>query len=257
MKTLINFSEFKKFFLYCMIGALIISAAVGVITVLGGGAGDLTVRVFMTLFTVFAHSLLCLIFIWDDERRHTFENLSFFSNVIFLMLVVSFIGSVFGIWQIIDVETVGKLYVSFFYFGFAALHADILAKAMHKEKYIDSVINANFVFIVLVVAMIQPTIYLDNPETLLGGMYYRLLAAAGIIDGTLSILTIIFYKLYVQKHPEMQKATTSSGSPVRHFRFGCWLWVLVIYLAFQFGGAILWMIAGTAWRGAMMKNGMM
>ncbi len=209
---MIKFAELKKFFIFNLIGSLIIAALVAVVTVLIGHFNEITARVFMTLFMAVFHSLISLLFIWDDSRRNTFSKLVFFVNTVFLLIVLSFINSLFGIWKIIPAETVWNVYQTFFIIAFAALHADILSKALRKEKYMDAIIVANYCFIVLVVLMLQLIIFIHNPYVFLGEMYYRFLAAVAIIDGTLSILTIIFYKLYMHNHPKIQDML-SDGVP--------------------------------------------
>ncbi len=69
---MIDFTEFKKFFLFNLIGALVISAIVAVITVLIGEFNETAVRVLFTLLMVVVHSLIALVFIWDDTRQNTF-----------------------------------------------------------------------------------------------------------------------------------------------------------------------------------------
>jgi hypothetical protein len=188
---------------------------------------------------VVLHSLVSLLFIWDDSRRNTFTKLAFFINTIFVLVILSFLASLFGIWKLVSGETVGHFYQTFFVVAFAALHADVLSKALKKENYIDYVVYANYGFIIIVALMLQPIIYVANAQIVLGQMYFRFLAAAGIIDGTLSILTIIFYKLYMHKHPEIddifQNKTGSNDAPARR-GLSIWVWILIIYLAFQ----ILW-----------------
>lgn len=243
---MINFAELKKFFIWNFIGSLIIAALVAVVTVLIGEFTEITGRVFATLLMVVAHSLLSLAFIWDDSRRNTFNKLALFVNVIFLLIVMSFITSLFWVWKIIPGETIGDLYQTYFLVAFAGLHVDILSKALRKEKYMDMIICGNYVFIFAVVAMFLPIIFLDNPVKVLGEMYYRFLAAAGIIDGTLSILTIIFYKLYMHKHPEenalQDDVPQKYGQPARK-GLSIWVWILIIYLFFQvigLGSSFFW-----------------
>jgi succinate dehydrogenase hydrophobic anchor subunit len=225
---MINFKEFKKFFIFAFIGALIASALVAVITVLMGEFNEITGRVFVTLFMVVLHSLVSLAFIWDDSRRNTFTKLAFFVNTIFVLVVLSFITSLFGIWELVDGEIIWHCYQTYFIIAFASLHADMLSKASGKEKYMDSVIYANYGFIVLVVLMFLPIIFIDNALKELGAFYFRALAAAGIIDGTLSVLTIIFYKLYMHKHPEINQLEAPKRKGL-----SIWVWILIIYLLFQ------------------------
>ena len=197
-----DFAEFKKFFLFSLIGSLVVSALVAVVTVLIGKFNEITWRVLFTLFMVIAHSLFSLSFIWDDKRQKTFERLSFFINVLFILIVVSFLTSIFGIWKIIPGMTVWRLYETYFVLGFAALHGDVLSKALNRENYMDTIVYFNYVFMAIVVFMLQPIIYISRATEVLGEFYFRSLGAVGIVDGTLSILTIIFYRLYMNKHPK-------------------------------------------------------
>ena len=232
---MINFAEFKKFFLFNLIGSLIISALVAVVTVLIGEFNEVTGRVLLTLLMVIVHSLISLSFIWDDKRQNTFERLAFFINVIFILIIISFFTSIFGIWKIIPGETVWHLYQTYFVIGFASLHGDILSKALRKENYMDMIIYANYVFMAIVVLMLQPVIYVDNATKVLGEMYFRILGAVGIIDGTLSILTIIFYKLYMRKHPQEQNVYSGGIQTGKTQKKGLsiWVWILLAYLLLQ------------------------
>jgi hypothetical protein len=235
---MIDFAEFKKFFIYNMILALVVSAVVAVVSVLVGDFTETAARVLWTLLIVMLHSLVALCFIWDDERKGTFDRLSFFINVVFILIVVSFFTSIFGIWDIFSSGTVWETYRTFFVFGFAALHADILSKALNKENYIDGVVYANYLFMLIVVVMLMPIIYMENAFTELGAFFFRLLGAMAIIDGTLSMLTIIFYKLFMHKHPKVEdplESGWSDGKPAKTRRQGMsiWVWLLLIYLFFQ------------------------
>ena len=232
-----DYAKLKTFFLYTFIGALIVAALVAVITVLIGQFNEVTWRVFFTLFIVIAHALVCLAFIWDDTRRNTFDRLAFFINTVFLILILSFVTCVFATWQIISTETFFHLYTTYFYIAFASLHGDILSKALGKEKYMDAIVYANYVCMAIVVLMLQPIIYTQDAITVLGGLYFRSLAAVSIVDGTLSILTIIFYKLFMHKHPELENilhdSMVAKKGQLPRKGLSLWVWILFIYLGFQ------------------------
>jgi hypothetical protein len=224
---MIKFSEIKKFCIFSFIASLIIAALVAVVAVLIGHFNEITGRVFLTLFMVVLHSLISLTFVWDDSRQKAFEKLSFFINTIFVIIILSFFASLFGIWKIVGAQTVWHFYQTFFLLAFASLHADILSKAFGKAKYMNAVIEANYIFISIVFLMLQATIYVTNAYIVLGELYYRFLAAAAIIDGTLSVLTIIFYKLYLHNHPEI-------AIPVKKDHVSIWLVILLLPLIIFF-----------------------
>jgi len=226
---MLNLTEFKKIFIFSLIGSLIISALIAVVTVLIGEFNEIFGRVLLTLLMVIMHSLVSLAFIWNDEKQNTFEKLSFFINVLFILIVISFFTSIFGIWKIIPGELVWHLYQTYFVIGFASLHGNILSKALHKKEYIDIIIYSNYAFIAIVALMLQPVIYISDAVKVLGEMFFRSLAAVSIIDGTLSILTIIFYKLHIHKHPEIQDSLNQKNKK----GLSIWIWILIIYLTLQ------------------------
>lgn len=234
-----NFAGLKKFFIFDLIGCLIAAAIVAVITVLFGNFDEVTWRVFFTLLMAIAHSLVSLAFVWDDSDKNGLYSLPFFVNTIFVIIILSFITSIFGIWKIVSAENVWRIYQTYFYIGFASLHANILSKAFAKEKYMDMIIYANYAFIAGVVLLMQPIIYTTNAMRVLPEIYFRLLGAIGIIDATLSILTIIFYRLYMHKHPELRGVAAPTGRGI-----SIWVWVLAIFLVYQ----LLAIMSSIFWR---------
>lgn len=248
---MVDFAEFKRFFLFNMIGSLILCAAIAVISILVGSFGEVTWKSLTTLLMIVIHSLIALAFIWDNEKQGTFNRLSFFINVIFIIIVLSFITSIFAIWEILPSIHVGHCYLTYFVIAFAALHADILSKALHLQDYLDGIIFLNYIMMVGVVGMLIPVIFIEHAGSVLDPFYFRFLGALGVIDGTLSILTIIFYKLHMIKHPRadntlgyvpegVAKQRQDLESPaVKKKGLSVWVWILIIYLVFQIFGALL------------------
>lgn len=233
-----DFAELKKFFLFNLIGSLIVAALVAVVIVLIGEFNEVTGKVFLTLLMVVIHSLVSLGFIWDDEKQNTFERLAFFINILFILIILSFITSIFGVWNIITGEMIIKIYSTYFVLAFASLHGDILSKALNKESYLDTIIFVNYLFMIAVVAMLQPVIYIEESTRVLGEVFFRILAAVGIIDGTLSILTIIFYKIHIHKYPKEEnplqgKVQQGESSDNKKKGLSSWVWVLIIFLGIQ------------------------
>ena len=209
---MINFTELKRIFLFVLIGSLIISASVAIIIVLTGTMNEITAKVLWTLGTVAIHSLAILAVTWDEKHQSEWERLAFFANVLFLLIGASFITSTLAIWEIFPGETMRHLYQSYFVLGLAALHGNALHKVLKRKRYIDNIIYANYIFIGIVVIMLQPFIFTNYNRTgVLGKMFPRVLAASGIVDGTLSVLVTIFYKLYLQQHPEEKDALIITG----------------------------------------------
>lgn len=250
-----GFEKIKRFFLQIMVACLVAAGVLSVITVLFGSFNDIFAKALATIFLVALHSLVSFGFILNNERKKTKENLEFFTNFTFVIIILSFITSLSGVWGLVGGVLVLKLYMAYFVLLFAVLHAEILAKILGKENYMDNIVYSNYLFMTIVVLMLMILIFVDD-SSLLGSMFYRLLAAFGIIDATLTLSGIILHKLYLQKHPTVNSPvfTVQPGQQVpgqapqaAEPKRGMHplVIVLIAYLAFQFiGGIVVALIGG-------------
>lgn len=235
--------KLKDIAIKVMIGSLIGSSGIAVIAVLLGSFSDTLTRALLTLFLAMLHSLASLGYI-DVSNRSKGVSIPLFGNVIFGLLVSSFFVSLFWTWDLIDGDIGAKLYTSIVVLGFATLHADALYRMSRKTKLIDNLIKANYILMLIVISLIFPIIWFN--ESRFVDVYYRGLAAAGIIDATLTILSVVQYKLYLQKHPEenssifsYQEVVDADGKKVqvrledKRRRVSPLLVLLGIYLALQ------------------------
>src|SRR5690348_4405810 len=90
--------KLKSIFLKVLIACLIASAAVAVLTVLTGHFNDLLSKSLVTILLIAIHTLVSFAFIVNNEKQETFESLHFFTNVFFVLVVLSFVTSTFGLW---------------------------------------------------------------------------------------------------------------------------------------------------------------
>jgi len=210
--------KLKKLSIQVMIGGVIGAAILAVVAVLAGSFNETFGKALFTLFLVIVHALACLAFI-EQTGKSKQSSFKFFENSVFFIIVLSFFTSIFGVWGLLDGEIVGRLYGTYFILLFACLHGQMLVQAQGKQASIDNMVYVNYVLMGLVILLILPIIWSADSD--FPGIYYRLLAALGIIDGTLTILIVIFHRLYIQKHPEEQSTIFSvttkmdaNGQPV-------------------------------------------
>jgi hypothetical protein len=258
-----NIEKIKSFFLKVMIGCLIAAAAIAVVTVLAGHFNDVLEKALLTILLVAIHSLISFAFIMNNEKQETFESLNFFTNMTFFIIIMSFLTSILGLWDIFPGGLVGKLYELYFVLLFATLHGEVLAKIRNKQSSINGVIYSNYVFMSIVVLMLLPIIFVGSSG--LDPFYFRLLAASAIIDGTLSLTAAILHKLYIQKHPEVKDpvfsapqvvfqpgahaATVPAGAPAAAVKpkkgLNIFVTILLVLLALQLlAGLILEVVGG-------------
>ena len=198
-----RFAEVKNFVIKVLIGCLVVAAGLAVVAVLSGGMSDILSRSLLTLGLVAAHAVAALAYISSsDMKGENGQDLTIFSNAVFTVIVLSFITSVFGTWNVIGGDVVGKLYLTYFVSLFAVLHGEMLYGTTGKTTTIDRLVLANYIFMVLVVLMLLPLIWAGTDQ--FGEFYYRPLAALGIIDATLTITAVALHKLYLNKHPQEQ-----------------------------------------------------
>jgi hypothetical protein len=240
-----------------MVGSLVGAAAIAVVAVLVGQFNDVLGKALFTLGIVTLHALVSLAFIERRSKVSDLDDLKVFTNTIFVLIVLSFITAVFGVWQLLPAETVARLYGTYFVVAFATLHGEMLHKTTGVEAKINNAVYANYVTMGIVVILVLPLIWLadagDFPD-----FYYRLLAAMAIIDATLTVLAVIWHKLYLQKHPKapsqlfiiqpQTSAVDANGNPVpqavevRKKGMNPLLVILIIFLALQFVAPIVFFL---------------
>jgi hypothetical protein len=251
----------KSLFLRVLIGCLIAAAMLAVITVLVGRFNDILANALFTILLIAIHCLVSFAFITNNEQQETFDSLTFFSNATFTIIVLSFIASVLGVWGVLSGGLVAKIYAVYFVLLFATLHGDVLTQTLGKQKSITNLVYTNYVFMLVVVLLLLPVIFLSN-KSALGSIYYRLLAACGIVDATLTLIVVILQKLYVQKHPVIHdnvfNMTLAPGqsapqyvqvpAPRRRHGMNIFVVILVGYIILQFIGGLFVIALGRIFR---------
>src|SRR3989344_5441087 len=123
-RALSKTDRFKRIFFQILIGYLLGAAAVAVIAVLVGSFNDTLGRALGTIAVVALHAVLSFSYITEAEKRDKKDggrSIELFSNTVFTLIVVSFITSVFAIWQLLDGTITLKLYMSYGVLLFATL----------------------------------------------------------------------------------------------------------------------------------------
>ena len=242
-KQLSKTEKLKRSFFQIMIGCLLGAATIAVIAVLLGSFSDILGRALGTIAMVALHALLSFSYISEVEKRDKKDggrSIELFSNAVFTLIVVSFVTSIFAMWQLLGGELTLKLYLFYGVVLFATLHADVLYRISGFEKKIDKTVMANYLFMVAVVIMLSIVIFSGSSADLLGEFFYRLLAATAIVDATMTITAIIMHKLYLQKHPELAPAAGETAKAEhKSFLRNPLMIILIIFLVFQVIGSLI------------------
>lgn len=196
-------SPLKSLFLKILIGCLLASAVVAVVAILAGGLGDIGGKALWTIFIVGLHALLALGFISMDGTHDEAGGLKVFANVVFGIIVLSFITATLGIWEVMPGDIAWKMYICYGVLLIAVLHGEVLARMLNHQASINNTIYANFAIMALVVAMLWIWILMPELVEAMDPYFLRILAAAAVIDGTLTLTAVILDRLYLSKHPQL------------------------------------------------------
>lgn len=254
-----DLSKLKNYFLKIMIGCLVAAGVIAVTTVLTGHFNEIFGKSLLTILLIAIHALVSFGYIDLNEKNKSVNDLTFFHNTTFVLIVLSFVTSIFGVWGVMSGDLVAKLYATYVILLFAVLHGETLSKMINNDSTIDNVVRVNYVFMVVVVLLIVPVIYASDPASL-GDFYYRILAAFGIIDAILTLVAIILNKLYLQKHPKVNPtlfgntpitlgATAPAAAPAAPAAqpkkgMNILVVILIVFLGFQLVAGLVFAVIG-------------
>lgn len=236
-----NADKIKRFFFQVLIGCLLAFAGIAVAAVLIGGFTEVLGRSIGTIAMVAIHSLLSFSYISETEKRgknEGYQTIDFFSNFVFGLIAASFITSIFAMWEILGGDITFRLYMLYGVLLFATLHSDALYRIRRFDSKIDLLVTANYLVMAVVVALLCMVIFAPTASDL-GELFYRILAAIGIIDATMTITAIIMHKMFLQKHPELIETSKNSEAPKKNIWHNPFIIIIIIFLLLQALGLII------------------
>jgi hypothetical protein len=214
--------QFRKYFLYVLIGGVVISALISIVAILIGEINDYIARALFTTLSMVVHAMIALAFISTASTQRT-TGQEIVINTMFSVVVASFFTSTLGIWKVINGDTVVDFYQLYLYALIAALVVQVLLSIRAIDGITKGLVRASVGVTVFLWLYLIPSVFDDAYPKAWPELYYRGIAAIGILLGTILILVTIFHRLYLAKHPEVRASSTpkaGGGMPV-------WLIVLI------------------------------
>ncbi len=212
----------KKYFLYVFIGGLVASSLISIVAVLIGEFNDFIQKSLTTTLLMVAHALAVLAFISvNDDNRNKASDIVL--DTLFGVTIASFITSIFAVWEILTGSIIGHLYIMYFYAVIAALLIRALLNANRIDKVTRMLADVSIYITIFLFALLMPSVFVEYPVEL-PETYNRGLAATAILLGTTTILTVIFHRLYVNKHPEIGQGKD------KPFSVGQWILIAIVLL---------------------------
>lgn len=194
--------DLRKYFVYVLVGGLIISALIAIIAVLVGNMSGLIGKSILTVVVIIAHSLVALGFISITSTKQPNKGSAIVINTLFGITVLSLVTAMLGIWEIV---TNGEFIVRQYSVFFAAFTTSLVLYGLFQATEDDksTVISRNTAISSSLVSfgLLLPILYKIGT---LPDFYYRLLTATNIVVGVSIVITVIFHWYYASKHPEFR-----------------------------------------------------
>jgi len=205
--------KLRSILIKSMLGCLIVAAAVAVGAVLIGEFNQTTWRALGTVFAGIIHIGILFAVISTASNKIAHPSIvraqEFVINTAIVVAVMSFFTTVLGTWGVLTGDVPAKFYGTYAVVLFAVLHVKTLFDIQILYQKAVRVIYTNYGFIFLVATLLLYAIWAGTD--VLAGFTGRLLAAAAIVDATLSIIAAVLFKLHAQKDPELAQQFNGAG----------------------------------------------
>lgn len=192
------FARAKKLFVYIAVGSVILSAIITIVSILVGQFSDITWRALGTTASICLHALLALAFV-TVNHKHSKPGDRLIENVVFVIVVASFLDTIMGIWGIISGDIAWRLYMAFFWGFIGAVIIRSLLPTLAYTANLRRLCTFTIAMTIVLYLLLLPAILLVSDTVEFPDFYYRLLAAAGVLEGTLCVLVAIFSRLHTAK----------------------------------------------------------
>lgn len=216
-----------------LLGCVIVAASLAILLILLGQWDETTSKAIWTVVSaaIFIMIALGVVSVTANSlSERMIRSTNALLNISLVLIVLGFLTSVFGIWDVLSSEITGKLYGTYLVLLGTAIYGKVLYDLEGELPDSQKVIWANYATVGLVSFLLLGLIYSPEPSDLLGGFYGRLLAAGSIATATLSIIVAIQQHLYYQKHPEKKFQVAHHSGIVRTIVITIVIILLVIFL---------------------------
>lgn len=227
-------SPIRRYFLYVLIGGLVVSALISIIAVLVGEFNETVGKALLTTLMIVIHALIGLAFLSTKSDQSLSSKL--IVNTLFGVVVASLLTSILGIWDVFDSVIIGDLYLTYFFGIITVLTIAALLTSHQQDQATRALSLGSISSVVVTYLLILPYIFADDNYTL-PNVYVRVTWAFVILSATLVVLTCIFDRLFVVKHPEVKASDQAKPGSMP-----TWLKILLICIGLLFVLPLIWPI---------------
>jgi len=195
-----KFGQLRSFFLYVLIGGLVVSALISIIAILIGEFNEVIQKALLTTFIFMTHSLLVLAVVSSDKYNQIGK--SILPTVVLGAIVANMITTTFSTWGIWSGETSWKAFNLYILLIGGAFLIEAAQRLILKHKATTYAVNTTMVAIGLLTLALIPWIFVHPVD--LGDFYFRLVSALTVFAGTALSLSIIFNRIAISTRAELR-----------------------------------------------------
>ena len=172
----------KKYFLTTLIGALIISALIGIYLFLLGEFEETETKLLLSTLAIGWYSMTGLF----SSIVYNRKNLKSFSIFGMIVSVLGLLTTVVALWDVFESKEIWKAVMIFIILTVTISHVSLLSLIRPKNNKVKYSLIATIGFIAIVALMLIKSTLNDFEEV---EMYFRLLGVVSILDvlGTISV----------------------------------------------------------------------
>ena len=195
--------KLKLGLLYVLIGGLIVSALISVISILIGEFTEVAGKALLTTFILVTHSLLVIAIVSADRNNRLGKDL--ISTTILATVIANMFTATLGTWEIIPGDGAWRAFLVYMLvIGAAFIVTASLKLRSNHHKITNTLAYTTSGLLVLLTLLLVPWILIDDPAVITS-FYYRLIGAVVILVATSLSITVIFNRIAAAQHHHIAK----------------------------------------------------
>lgn len=200
--------KFKKYSVYILVAGVVLSALISIVAVLIGEFNSYVIKALFSTGWIVIHSLVALSFVSLNAQKHEISK-EIMINTTFVIVIASFFTSVLGTWEIVSRLTTVHFYFAFVMAMVAAGYCGVILRMLRVDNLTKIAANSTIATTIILYVYSLPWIFENNyyvPE-----LYKRIFISISILLGMFTMLTAIFSRMFLSKHPEIAALDPSIG----------------------------------------------
>ena len=225
-------SKLKVAFLYVLIGGLVLSALISVVSILIGEFNDTASKALLTTLTVVTHSLLVIAIVSADKNNRLGKDIV--STTIMATVIANMFTATLGTWNLWASDASWKAFLVYMLvIGVAFIVTACLKLRLPAHKTTNYLVYATTGLVILMAILLLPWI-IASDASWVNSFYYRLIGAASILAATTFSVLVIINRIAISQNPLL--ATKEIGTRLSSGMRAIYITVGVVVGLFWFYG---------------------